>query len=396
MNSKQKYLKYKQKYYQLKNRMVGGAVNIVHINDTSFLSEWKKIPDSGQFNCGIYVKQNDKNVILKCINTRPNIDLLNTVALLNIDYEIFPTIHKVLESPSNSFIEMHKFDGDLTHILLDIIPNICANTFIASGWPYDIVHDFIKIFNLMVPSTKYSNKINSILKSIITHEQTTDLARLLCDSKNNDIIYNGITYKYLKIHDIIRHISTIEKISSLSTSRVTFENYNVFVNELQKYFKQYLSYFRDQYCMVQLQLTFKHYYYSDNKFDNFAYTLHDKPSKIDEVSFYDHIINKQYFQLHIIDWDSGLFPTDVSTYANIEKSYNEYLLGFSINGQYNLRNFGSSLCDKQVIDSLFNNNLTEDIKRILTSDFTLDTKLFKPTTYSMTEIINEIEKKYRI
>ena len=392
MNTQQNY----KKKYQIKKKMIGGAINVVHIDNTSFLSEWVKIPDSGQFNCGIYIKQTDKNVILKCIDIQPNIELLNTVTLLNTDYEIFPTIYKVLEAPSKSFIEMHKFNGDLTHILLDIIPNICANTFIASGWPHDIVYDFIKIFNLMLPNTKYSNRIDSQLKSIRTREELTDLAQLICESKNNLVIYNGTTYKYLSFCDIIYHSSIIEKISSLSKSRVTLKYYTDFITELQKYFKQYLSYFRDQYLMILLQLTFKNYFYSDEKFDNFAYTLHDQPLKIDEVIFKDHIINEQYFQLHIIDWDSGLMPISDATYTQMEKNYNNYLLNFSINGQYNLKHFGKSLCDTETINSLFNNNLTGDVKQILTSDFTLDDELFKPTTYNMSEIIDEIEKKHRL
>ncbi len=123
MNYQEKYLKYKNKYLQLKNQ-IGGY--------TFKLDEWKKIENSGQRNCGIFLSDLYPNFILKC-DTDWTLTGLKDSIEINNSIQLFP---KVIDSTiigKEVYITMQKFDGDIANMYLNIFPTIVLDKMIEDG-----------------------------------------------------------------------------------------------------------------------------------------------------------------------------------------------------------------------------------------------------------------------
>ena len=81
-----KYLKYKKKYLLLKNQ-IGG----IDCNDDN--AEWREISNNGQNNCGIYISDKYKSLIMKCSTIdEEKIEYVNEI---NNIYPFFPKISRV-------------------------------------------------------------------------------------------------------------------------------------------------------------------------------------------------------------------------------------------------------------------------------------------------------------
>jgi len=109
MNYYNKYLKYKNKYLKLKNQ-IGGTY-------TLNLEEWKKIENSGQHNCGIFISDVYPKYILKCDSD----DKLDKIIEINKTIQLFPKIIDSTKIDKDAYITMQKLDGDITNIYFNLL-----------------------------------------------------------------------------------------------------------------------------------------------------------------------------------------------------------------------------------------------------------------------------------
>lgn len=342
-------IKNKSKYKQK-----GGNIITEDISNDEFNNRYIRVSNNfGQNNCGIFLDKEDNTKILKCYQKQPNIDNIqdaNTL-LQQKKIQIFPIIHKLIQSNNKFYIYMDKFDGDLTQLCLNVLVNILVDTDEFKLYKDDI----LMIINL---------KIN-----IINIYDTETILHLI--SKLNFI--NNITKE-------------------------------IFENFIKQLFIQWNKLLADNISMqiIRQYLILRSigYYYSDMKFDNFAYKLSDMPlnnhlplDNIDDFSFklndktvdikvfksidndnifYSEFLQK-YLYIYIIDWDSGLFKYN-GTYSNIKyyKQIEDNFKNMGILGQYKMVNlFNTHVIFKQknLINSEIYLKLSDNIKVILSQDY---------------------------
>ena len=108
-----KYLKYKNKYLELKFQSGG--------NYTLNLEEWTEIENSGQQNCGIFLSKKYPDYILKCGTSSETSSWVNEI---NQQVQLFPKIINDTIMNEGNYTTMQKLDGDITSIFFNLFPKI--------------------------------------------------------------------------------------------------------------------------------------------------------------------------------------------------------------------------------------------------------------------------------
>lgn len=300
------YYKYKSnKARYLALNMKGGV---------DFISGWKKIPNLGQQNCGIFINNNEPDKIMKCEDgKRDNLTKINSI---NEQFQLFPKIYKqyYTDVSDKTYTIMQKFDGDLTNYLMHFVPQeILKKPQFKSH-----AEQIYAIYDFMMPKTS-KNTIESSIPPVV---------------ENSD---------------------------------VTIELYDKFINELTNELNVILPEINKQIAMIELVLYNLGYEYVDDKFDNFGYILSDNVIEHLAVWKANKFFNK-YVYVYVIDWDSGLFErNEYRTIKNILDIYNNKAITyFGVNGQYSINNIG--FVNKYYVKL---DDLKQNIKQILSKEYKL-------------------------
>lgn len=251
--------------------------------NTNFnFKNWYIINNNGQQNCGIFLHETKKDILMKCGAQEY---IYNMVLKIN-NKNLFPKYHQFFKYNNNNndkdsiqpllgkngiqnYVIMDKLDGDITSILYDMIPRYVLKN----------------IFNDENNKINNEKNINNYMKIFKIKQYTS------YNISDNDI------YDIININDI------------------NIEMYDKFIDEIKKLWNKYLIIIIKEIFKLHIKLYNYDLMYSDFKFDNYGYKLFNK--KLNENDTNIKIFDK-YFYFYFLDPDSGLqsIYIDNSFYIN--------------------------------------------------------------------------------
>ena len=218
-----------------------------------FINHWTQISNKGQHNSGIYIKS-DTNRLLKVVNH--DVHESNDRSLFvnqKLNCEIFPTIYSYnMFRGSKYCIEMTRFDGDITDVLMNFIPlKLIASNEHLSQFEKD---DLFELFRTKIPTTY--NEYNPLIVRSIGRFVGANLYL----SKNN--------FNEQLTSDLMNYLK-----KRFANSTITMEMYEQFMKLYNKELQRVLPLIvnRIQYLLVMLKEI--DYTYTDCKYDNFGLEL---------------------------------------------------------------------------------------------------------------------------
>jgi len=353
MAYQQKYLKYKQKYINLREivRQNGGEPTVERL-----LEGYKEIPNSGQQNCGIFVSDEplEKGYIIKCErgDHRNDEKLKDAIAINRIFQDkgmlLFPRIpDKPVYDPTNNktYIKMEKFDGDVTQLLYE-------------------------------------------------HLAKLSIKKLNVDDATADALY--AVYRYKMPSTVLRNEKQLmDNLMQTSANTLKFETYDAFMKQFEEDLRKMLHEVGKQMYIILMKMIEVGYIYEDNKFDNYGFTLSDKNEKHLGVTWENNKIGDKYFFIRLLDWGSGLFKIEKKEKQekeyNVVKQYNSNFQNFSKYGQYN----SNTISNYQYINSMEKNQMRDDLNKIIDAEYILklDKEQLDETPENLSFKIRGLEQK---
>ena len=225
--------------------------------------DYKIIPNVGHQNCGILINPSDPTRIIKCENKtnyiverKHELDLLKKIDI----YHIFPKIYDITEFNGKTFIEMERFDGDLSYLLLKVCSKKVCNEMQIDIELCDLFIRLLLIQHQYSPSQ--IEDINTLIKDLNTYIVNPD-------PKQNHY----------------------------------FESYKKFLVKLQEEWKIIIPILINEIIKLEFGLFVNDLFYYDFKLDNFGYKLTDEPLDDDPRTI---MIFDKYLYVYILDWESGL------------------------------------------------------------------------------------------
>ena len=191
MSYKEKYLKYKNKYLELKKQQGGFIIEEIEETEQNIIKDYKKLSDKGTQNCGVYIKD-DK--ILVCNNnllTPIQIDFLTKNNTENL--QVYPILYKIYHStdtnPNKYFYLWERMDGDLRDFFLNHIPE----KILRKLYPYMTQQD-IDLFIEFLKRKTYKDDLY-----VTTDMFDENKYALLSNAKynNNKLLYKKEDEKYI-------------------------------------------------------------------------------------------------------------------------------------------------------------------------------------------------------
>lgn len=392
INYEKKYIKYKNKYLQLKQ--LGG-------NFILNLTEWVSVANNGQHNCGIFVSDKYSKYLLKCENNKREIDI-SIINALNV----FPKIinKTYIESTNKTYITMKKLDGDYTSIFFKLIPKNILNGMDLSE---KVKNDLLYLLDIKTPKTtnywgnvyipylnyKYLSDDTFRDKLIIAFKTITPDNKLTIDEITYDVPYYENSFDKFISHLLAKNYEKLNKISkefSEIDPSINMELYDEFIKQIFREINNIYPVLQKEILRIKKYLIDEHnYFYADNKFDNFGYVLSDEPIEYYRSDNIPKLFGK-YFYTYILDWESGLFK--LGRYESLETEKNSQLkkliieynngVDYSVNGQYNLRSYNESMINIEtteyttnVINKLFSRELGEIIQKNYSYEHILPDKI---------------------
>ena len=307
-------------------------------SEHEFLKGFTRIPNSGQHNDGIFIKDDE---LIKCTRFDAR-KINNSVNEINSGEAIFPIIYDTYydELSEKTFTKMLKLDGDITSLFYEYIPNEVLNEMGLLS----LKEDIMKIFNAKVPKTMGKN----LIKYAYYKANSLDVGQ------------------FTEIRDYFKEVN----------KNVSYEIYDTFMKKVLENIRNYYLKITTTMVKLQLQLLEKGYRYIDKKFDNYGYMFVN--SRVDlSMPFYD-----TYIRFYILDWESGLFPLshNDSPLDDITRDIKGCFKYYGTNGQYNIRNFNATMVNTQCIQNNIEEqakikaflNLPDELYKIVMSDYTFD------------------------
>jgi hypothetical protein len=383
-----KYLKYKQKYLNLRAKMIGGKFEL-NLND------WYKISNSGQHNCGVFLSDKYPKYITKCeTNDSNKLILVNEI---NSHIDLFPEIIYDKQIDDYHYITMKKLDGDITNLYFDLFPKIVLNEMQITETQK---RNLLFLFKSKISYTRFNpddirmnltefdlycisdaNFLNEYKNYLTKHPE---IIRKITDITINGKLFTDINIK--PITEIDRYINNIKKINNLSD--ITLSLYDEFIYRLTKVWKKYHGEITSEIIKINMLLLNLGYRYGDNKFDNYGYILSSVP--LNDFRKYNtpKILNK-YLYVYFLDWESGLSKVNIGDYKykcndiiyNINTGVN-----YTVNGQYRFNNINEN---KLIINSNLNLELLgikNEMIMILQKEYYFDLDDFRHNFTTISEV----------
>jgi hypothetical protein len=372
----QGYTAYRNRYLDLKRMMIHGGFKEIVATDDNFLKGWRKISNPGQQNCGIFINDEQPNRLIKCDTTRVDLTKMADEISKQTKYKIFPEIYSITVFNGSNYTEMERFNGDLTDLIMHLLPKEILN---RMGLSEDLKDDILFIYEAMIPKT-------SDREFFLRHFDNASMYLYEHPTANISEIPNFPAWKSEK--NIKEEVQMFDKLSKrLHKSDVTYDQYKRFINRLIDELKRMIPEITKQIFMLQYELDRLGYHYGDYKYDNFGFTLSDKPKEHLGITWTNNKFYGRYYYVHILDWGSGLSKG----VDNPIRYYNETQL-FSVHGQYNLRTISDHIMNR--IDGL-DKYFPKEIINIITSDFKTEYDFPKKNFTTMDEIRQDIVSSER-
>ena len=403
MSYYEKYLKYKNKYLELKNQTGG--------NYTLNLKEWVEIENSGQQNCGIFLSSVYPKYLLKCGTNSEKISWVNQI---NDIVQLFPKIIDNTKIDEHNYTTMQKLDGDITSIFFNLIPKII----LAKMLEKEIINEEQKENLLIIFEGKISNTKNKsksfygLYDDELTFDylHDNDIFLIYIDylranperiKETTKITIKGKTYEKYNFdieqtkktyEDQMQLLRKIQKIMQ----NITFELYENFMKELTEMWNNYYEIITKEIIKIKLILQKINFMYVDNKLDNYGYILSVTPIIDDYRNFRAPKIFNQYLYVYLLDHDSGLDIIRDQGYLEDDqrkliREINSGMDYYSVNGQYPITRINASVLPWNTEDIYLDFKLlglNDDVKKILETTYTFDIARFIHNFTNIDEIKN--------
>ena len=384
-----KYLKYKNKYIELKNQTGGYILN---------LEDWVEIENSGQQNCGIFISDVYPQFILKCGTNSEKMAMVNNI---NLIMQLFPKIIDNTYIDEKNYTTMQKLDGDITSIFFNLFPKNILEKMVKE----EIINEKQKkdLFSIFEGKIAYTISNSKSFNGLYNNELTFDFLHgseifelyldylrenpksiyertdITIKEKNYEKIYNNNFNETGRIYGIQMQI--LKKIKEITN--ITLELYNSFMNKLIDMWKKYYERIITEIIKLKLILIGLGYAYEDNKFDNYGYILSNEKIMDDYRNCVPQIFDK-YLYIYFLDPDSGLIKID-NTYDKkifdnfIINQVNNGMSQYSANGQYPITFINKTIFPSDKIFDLNLLGINNDMKQILEKGYYFDTSEFNHT-----------------
>lgn len=392
------------------NRQVGGNIPL-EIRDSmdTFTAVWKNVSNSGQHNCGIFLNPAQDDRIVKCVGgDMEQSNNLTQIINHQAGFHIFPEIYSYFTFsdnpvPSQHFIEMERFNGDVTDLIMRILPKMCIS---FMNLDPGVASDLYQLFEFKIPTTMADPRLGlrfhftPIIIHIINNIDTVEIPKTqeqLAELGKR----NGIKVEeWTTVKDIQRTVKKFQEfVAKFSASNLTKQTYDEFITLYKTTLNKYLPMINEQLFVLRYRLLETGYVYGDNKFDNFAFTLSEENTDYMNVRWGErNRIGDKYFFLHILDWESGLFKADLSdpyVKSNILRDYvQDEANHMSVHGQYNLRNLNAKIITSDTSDIFTAHGIPQGIIDIMTQEISYEVvPEKKPALASLEDVMEFIESK---
>lgn len=335
---------YKNNIYNIDNIIINFNNNEFEI----FINNWKRIYNSGKQNYGIYIN-NDNTRIMKV--TKGYLDKNKLSLIINNFNNIFPYIYNIYIVEDKNYIEMIKYDFDVSEMIFEIYPNIIIQKM--------NINNKIKIL------IEYIYKIN-----ILNYKYIDDIIL----SKKLEILINKFNNEIIELSN-----DELDKL---------YDEYNTFIKKLIVSIPILIENCIKQIFYLQHKLIENNGYFIDLKFDNYVVSIENKKRKHFGIYFNNKLDDNLYYYIYIIDWDSGL------KIINTEDDY-RYGLLFIIKNFIEMQKINKLefYCKKNIYLGYENIKLLKNIK-IINKDIFNKIELFTDIKYINKEKYNKFNKSY--
>jgi hypothetical protein len=319
MSFEKKYLKYKNKYLNLK-KLIGGAKgaesdaesdaendaenddDTPNYTESEILQNYTRIPNKGTQNCGVFINKSEGNKILICDKNIFDIDI-DKIEFLSKNENIYPQLYDIYYATDTNkiFYLWEKMDGDLRDFIFEHIPrkilknNNCSEQEIATFIEFIAKKAYtdVKIYFTAGEKIKFFHKkLNGSaietphLKGSFTSLSRHDSITLMHKSADKEK-FDEITSFLIRFMDVFNSKLSrpyfINKIILEITSEIEYQLNNMIKIITKKRYNMYK----------------KGYYFSDKKFDNIVFQINNVNGKeeydfflIDPSSSLNKIMNK--------------------------------------------------------------------------------------------------------
>jgi len=320
---------------------------------------WEMIPNLGQRNCGIFIKNNDITRILKCqpktATAYAKIISVDKLAS-SLTYPVFPNIYNVYTHGSDMYIEMQRFSGDLTDLLFHKLPRkildkMVLDEEITADQSDQIMDLYEHMINRTMKHKHYNIGIYTKLDDkMFTLMDDSEFQKFIespdFDIKKVDIGFSNNDSK-MYVGQVITDLKKIrDRFGKYTVTKDMYDNFSKkFKNALEMMIPEVII----QMSMIEIVLLKNNYYYRDMKYDNFAYVLEDERRKHLGIDWNNNKFDNRYFYVYLLDWDSGLEISTEDFYKviyskEIQDLYNlKNIKRISIHGQYSINNIQGPL-----------------------------------------------------
>jgi hypothetical protein len=333
-----KYKKYKLKYLSLLKK----KFKVLQMDNDNFLNNYRKIPNSGQQNCGIYLSDDDTKII-KCENHELSVEIqehLYQIIKSYPNYKIFPQIYNIYnfqrERERETYTEMEKFQGDLTQFLYEILPKKVLSK--MTNLTEDDRDFYYRLFNLSIPNKISGNNLyrisdekhNEMLIYLYYYPAEVDtVVNIIAERKRNNNNEDYL-YKDIKVNmttDYIRELELLNNTIRFFKNPIFLDDnfirkYEDFIKKYETDYNSLLLTIEQQVYRIILLLNNIGLTFRDYKLDNFAFTYGNTNNHLGIKWSNNYLGDNLYLNISLLDWGSGLSIYDLklpSTLNNFTK-----------------------------------------------------------------------------
>lgn len=163
----------------------------------------------------------------------------------------------------------------------------------------------------------------------------------------------------------------LDKLIQTSANTLKFETYNAFMKQFEEDLRKMLHEVGKQIYTILMKMIEVGYYYADNKFDNYGFTLSDKNEKHLDVMWENNKIGDKYFFIRLLDWGSGLEKIEETDKQqkiyNVSDFYDSNFQNFSKYGQYN--SYTLTGLTVESVNLMKTIQMSGDLKKIINTEY---------------------------
>jgi hypothetical protein len=411
INIKKKYLlaqeKVKSELFD-EQRIYGGNNDVIHDPTNGFLDGWTEIPNSGQFNCGIFINNDKPNNIMKCESWHVLTDGTIFAKELEgiLEHQVFPKIHNIyFGSDKKSYIEMEKLDGDVTEFLFNVLGDMVLDELEYTEPVKELIQ---KLHQLKTSRTigdtfpsgfsQFNKNYLELFDKRVEHLALDDNAFQQLKGEYN--LPSWITQEHLtKMFGGFSALKDFYKMNSDLFRNVTYGQYDAYIKALTEKIENIIPMITQQILALGKILLDVGYYYVDFKYDNFGYTLENEQREHLGINWKNNKIGDKFLYLYGLDWSSGLYNCGKITEFNrygCDGEFNKFIKLYNntelmaINGQYSLTRGFERAIISEPFDQL-RTHFSDEFIKIITTKYLPEFNFDKFTFTTLDEILDNIK-----